>query len=150
MYAVLKVQQVVFFVQPEFIVNTVLKSMYDEFPQPFNATDNNFEIAVGYLSIRPYEYKKPDPRIGQINLRMVVMDQSNGQYITFTKHPLEIHDCITGHNFVKDESDSAFARNLEKFVCLESNDVEFQGTLVSPIHKYLHFEILACEEDVLR
>ena len=51
---------------------------------------------------------------------------------------------------MKDESDSAFARNLEKFVCLESNEVEFQGTLVSQIHKYLHFEILACQEDVLR
>ena len=57
---------------------------------------------------------------------MVVMDQSSGNKINFTKHPLDVHDCVSGKNFVKDDNaESAFSRNLEKFVCIESNDVDF-------------------------
>ena len=50
--------------------------MYTEFPEAFNATENNFEIALGFMQIRPFQYKRPDPRIGEIYMRMVEMDQN--------------------------------------------------------------------------
>ena len=55
-YGILKFNHVIFYEQPSFIKNTVLRNMYEEFPDPFNATENNFEIAIGFLSIRPFEY----------------------------------------------------------------------------------------------
>ena len=46
---------------------------------------------------------------------------------------------------------SSFKANMEKFMCINTDDdLYFQGTLISPVHNYLHFEILACDEEVLR
>ena len=44
----------------------------------------------------------------------------------------------------------SFRANHTKFTCLDNSDIFFQGTLISPIHSFLHFEILACEEDLLQ
>ena len=57
-------QRLIFHKQPDFIVNTVLKEMYKDFPEPFNARENKFEFAIAFLQIRPYRYKAHDPRIG--------------------------------------------------------------------------------------
>ena len=35
-------------------------------------------------------------------------------------------------------------------MCLKSEDIFFQGTLISPVHNYFHFEILECKNDLLR
>ena len=48
--------------------------MHDEFPKPFNVTDNHFEFGVGFLSIMPYRYEEFDPRYGMMNMRRVDMD----------------------------------------------------------------------------
>ena len=64
---------------------------------------------------------------------MVEMDQNSGDEIFFTKYPLEWRPCIRGVDFRKDLIDAgAFHRNLDKFVCLASQELEFLGTLVSP------------------
>ena len=43
-----------------------------------------------------------------------------------------------------------FAQNVTRFTCLDNSDIFFRGTTVSPMHSYLHFELLACEEQALR
>ena len=63
-YSSLKLLQLFNHEQPDFIVNTVLKDMYNDYPEPFDAAENRFEFAVGFLSIRPYKFKSHDPRIG--------------------------------------------------------------------------------------
>ena len=50
---------------PDFVVNNVLKDMYLDYRTPFNATENNFEFSVAYLSIAPYRFVEPDPRIAK-------------------------------------------------------------------------------------
>ena len=56
---------------PDFVVNTVLKDMYLDYETPFNATDNNFEFSVAFLSIEPYKFVEPDPRIAQIYMSQI-------------------------------------------------------------------------------
>ena len=34
-------------------------------------------------------------------------------------------------------------------MCMTAKEVFFQGTLISPIHNYVHFEILKCEKEKL-
>ena len=63
-YGSLKLLRLVNHEQPDFIVNTVLKDMYTDYPEPFDAAENRFEFAVSFLSIRPYRFKSHDPRIG--------------------------------------------------------------------------------------
>ena len=53
---------------PDFVVNTVLKDMYLDYSEPFNATENNFEFGVAYLSIKPYRFVELDPRIARIGM----------------------------------------------------------------------------------
>ena len=96
--------------------------MYKEYPESFNAQENKFEIAIGFLQIRPYKYKVHDPRIGQINIRMVEMDQSSGETIIFNKFPMQHHLCNKDDDFLKDsEQESAFKQNIDKFICLDMN-----------------------------
>lgn len=63
-YGVLRFAQMINHEQPQFIVNTVLKDMFNEFPEPFDAETNYFEFAVGFLSIKPYKFVEFDPRYG--------------------------------------------------------------------------------------
>ena len=63
-YSGIKFLQLINHEQPDFIVNTVLKDMYNDYPEPFNATENGFEFAVSFLSIRPYRFEAHNPRIG--------------------------------------------------------------------------------------
>jgi len=91
-YSLLKFQEFVYREQPFFIKNTVLHDMYEHFPEALNAKDNFFELAIGFLKIEPYKFKAHDPRIGQLNARMVQMDQQ-GEHIIFKKFPLETRPC---------------------------------------------------------
>ena len=63
-FAGLKLLRMIKHDQPDFIVNTVLKDMNVDYPEPFDAQVNRFEFAVGFLSIRPYRFEGHDPRIG--------------------------------------------------------------------------------------
>lgn len=63
-FTALKVIHWISHVEPDFVVNTVLKNLYDEYPEPFEAKPNRFEFAVTFLSIRPYKFVQHDPRIG--------------------------------------------------------------------------------------
>ena len=91
--------------------------MYADFPEPFNATENKFEFGVAFMQIRPYRYRAHDPRIGQINMRMVQMN-SQGEEIIFEKFPYEIGPCDPEVNFVNDSTDNTFRQNITKFTCL--------------------------------
>ena len=53
-YTVIKMIQMVMHQQPDFIVNTVLKDMYTEYPEVFPAKEAGFEFAVALISIRPW------------------------------------------------------------------------------------------------
>jgi len=123
--------------------------MHKHYPEPIRADDNLFEFAIGFLQIMPYKYVAHDPRIGQLNVRMVEMDQ-RGENIVFIKTPQETKTCNSTENFTRDHQDSAFSRNITKFICPDTSKVEFLGTMISPVHKYLHLELLACENKVLR
>ena len=48
--------------------------MYTEYPEPFQADDNNFEIALGFLQIRPYQFVPHDETYGNWYMRQVTMD----------------------------------------------------------------------------
>ena len=72
-YAILKMIRLLSHEQPDFIVNTVLKDMHADYPDPIYANETNFEFAVTFLSILPYKFVKHDPRIGHINMRRVEM-----------------------------------------------------------------------------
>ena len=75
-YAIVSIMRLVLNGNPDFVVNTVLKDMYVDYNEPFNATDNNFEFGVAFLSIRPYKFVELDPRYVQIDMRRVDMDSS--------------------------------------------------------------------------
>ena len=64
-YALVSILRLIMKENPDFVVNTVLKDMYFDYDAPFNATENNFEFSVAYLSIAPYRFVEPDPRIAQ-------------------------------------------------------------------------------------
>ena len=38
---------------------------------------------------------------------------------------------------------------MTKFSCLDNQELYFHGTLTSPVHSYLHIELLECEQEVL-
>lgn len=124
-FALLKLAMLINHEQPDFIVNTVLKDMYNDYQAPFNATENLFEFAVGFLSIRPYKFVPHDPRIGQMNMRLVKMDQT-GEQVIFDKYPTDVVPCDHKVNFkgTKDQY-SAFHQNITKFNCLQSDDMAF-------------------------
>ena len=138
--------------QPQFIVNTVLKDMYNEYPEPFNAGENFFQFAVGFMSIRPFKFIKFDPRYGQMQFRRVELTQSiDSDEIVFERNPYELIPCDPEKHFIRDTSESSFKANMDKFMCINTDDdLYFQGTLISPVHNYLHFEILACSDEELR
>ena len=100
-YGILKLSMLINHEQPDFIVNTVLKDMYLDYPEPFNATENLFEFAVGFLSIRPYRYVQYDPRYGNIHFRQVDMDQT-GEEIIFKRLPTEPKICDPAVDFTSD------------------------------------------------
>ena len=50
-YGLIRASSFIAHEQPDFIVNTVLRDMYTDFPDPINATDSHFEFAVAFLSI---------------------------------------------------------------------------------------------------
>ena len=70
-YTLVSILRLVTYGQPEFVVNTVLKDMWLDYSVPFNATENHFEFAIAYLSIRPYKFVEPDPRMGIFEMRRV-------------------------------------------------------------------------------
>lgn len=72
-FGLLKTIRLVTHEQPEFIVNTVLKDMYVDYPEKLNAAENRFEFSVAFLSINPYKIVPNDPRITKINMRTVEM-----------------------------------------------------------------------------
>ena len=100
-YAIVSIMRLVLNGNPDFVVNTVLKDMYVDYNAPFNATENNFEFSVAFLSIRPYKFIEVDPRFVQIEMRRIDMD-STGEEIIFTKHPSEFGPCDPEKNFIKD------------------------------------------------
>ena len=102
-YSSLKFLEFLNYDQPDFIVNTVLKDMHQDYPEPFVASDNRFEFAVAFLSVLPYRFKAHDPRIGQMNMRMVEMETKN-EAITFTKHPFPSAPCNADKNFLHDDT----------------------------------------------
>ena len=75
-----------------------------------------------------------------------------GEEIVFTKYPAKVGPCDPDQDFRQDLNmvQGYFAQNVTRFTCLDNSDIFFQGTTVSPLHSYLHFELLACEEQALR
>ena len=63
-FTALKVIQWITFEEPDFIVNTVLKQLHEEYPEPFEASPNRFDFAFSFLSIKPYKFVQYDPRYG--------------------------------------------------------------------------------------
>ena len=88
-FGLLKTVMLVSHEQPDFIVNTVLKDMYLDYPTVFNAAENNFEFAVAFLQIKPYKIVPNDPRISKINMRTVEMVQENEE-IKFHRYPTKV------------------------------------------------------------
>ena len=75
-YTIVSILRLVLNGNPDFVVNTVLKDMYVDYNEPFNATTNNFEFSVAYLSIRPYKFVEFNPRFGHIEMRRIDMDST--------------------------------------------------------------------------
>jgi len=107
MFSMLKCMRWIAFEQPDFTVNTVLHDMFYDYPEPFTAREHRFEFAVTFLSILPYKFVKPDPRIGQINMRRVDMN-STGTEIIFTKFPANVAPCDPEVDFIGDTTDDVF------------------------------------------
>ena len=62
-YSVIKLLSMVNHSQPDFVVNTVLKDMQSDYPEPFHATELNFEFAIAFISLRPWNFVDYDPRL---------------------------------------------------------------------------------------
>lgn len=148
-FSMIKLLKLVNYEQPDFIVNTVFKDMYNDYPEPFYAPENRFEFAVSFLSIRPYMLKQHDPRIGQINMRRVQMTTDFDE-IRFEKFPYHSKPCDPEVNFTEDKSQEFFSKNITLFTCLDNSELYFQGTQVSKQTSYLHMELNKCEEHLLR
>ena len=73
-YSLIKLIRMVTHEEPDFVKNEVLKDMYNEYPEPFAANNNYFELAVGFLSISPYLFVPHDETYGNWNFRQVTMD----------------------------------------------------------------------------
>lgn len=98
-YGLLKVIRLFTFEEPDFIRNEVLKDMYLDYDEPFNAIDNRFEYAFAFLSILPYKYVAHDERIGHIAMRSVELDQTGDQFI-FIKTVTEFGFCDPDKDFI--------------------------------------------------
>ena len=81
--------------------------MYLDYEEPFIATENRFEFALGFLQMRPWMFVDHDPRIGQVNMRRVEMD-SRGDQIIFNKYPLDVLPCDPEQQFLQDETQNMF------------------------------------------
>ena len=123
--------------------------MYTEYSEGFLASENNFEIAIGFLSILPYKYIPHDERYGNFHMRMVTMDQ-NGSEIVFIRNVTDFGVCDPDKDFIRDSNQNGFKSNITSFICADVDEIEFQGTLSSPIHRYFHIELLECEIEHLR
>ena len=77
-------------------------------------------------------------------MRRVDMD-STGSEIVFNKYPAKAYPCDPDEGYLFQKSQEALRANSTKFTCLDTSEIFFQGTLVSPVHSYMHFELLACE-----
>ena len=97
--------------QPEFVVNTVMKDMFTEYPEPFWANENRFELAVTFLSIRPYRFVEYDPRLGKLNMRRVEQHIVEDE-IYFEKFPMPTAPCDPEVNFKTDSTKDFVARNM--------------------------------------
>jgi hypothetical protein len=111
LFTALKMMQLVTHENFNFIMNSVLKDMYAEYPEPFYARENHFEFAVTFLSIRPYKFVKHNPRFGHINVRMTHMDNTREE-IVFEKHPLRMSPCDPERDFQRDHTQDYFLRNI--------------------------------------
>lgn len=82
-------------------------------------------------------------------MRRVEMNTTE-QEIVFEKFPAKVAPCDRSKNFLADKTQDAFTGNITTFTCLDNSDLHFQGTTVSPVHNYLHFELNRCEQDILQ
>lgn len=81
-------------------------------------------------------------------MRRVDMEYLDDQ-IAFEKHPVPTRPCDDSRDFLADQNKNFITRNFTSFTCLDTTDIFFTGTVVSQKHSYLHFEILACDQDNL-
>ena len=88
-----------------------MKDMYTEYPEPFWASENRFELAVTFLSIRPYRFVEYDPRLGKLNMRRVEQHIVEDE-IYFNKFPMPTAPCDPEINFQTDSTKDFVARNM--------------------------------------
>ena len=83
-------------------------------------------------------------------MRRVEMN-ATGSEIVFTKHPVKAPPCTMDSYFSqRSRQKDIMVENITKFNCLDNSELFFSGSIESPYHSYLHFEMLACNEDELR
>ena len=71
---------------------------------------------------------------------------NTGEEIVFTKYPMKMSPCDPARDFQRDKTQDYFLKNITYFDCLDTKELYFQGTLVSPHHSFFHFEMLPCNE----
>lgn len=100
-FTALKVIQWITFEEPDFIVNIVLKNLYEEYDEPFEADQNRFDFALTFLSIKTESYKfvQYDPRYGDLTAHRIDMDMV-GDEITFNQTLVKMSPCNTTSHYL--------------------------------------------------